>query len=128
MDMQEKLIKSRAENETLLTSNAEKCRYIEVLENQKSELGPILDQTKQKVEKYEHNEKLLRSRIDVLIAENMKSQSMIEGEKSQNENKDGENKDSENENKATSCLGFFLIVRFPSAWIWSECGGSSNWH
>ena len=47
---------------------------------------------------------------------------------SDDENKDGENKDSENENKATSCLGFFLFVRFPSAWIWSECGGSSNWH
>ena len=34
----------------------------------------ILDQTKQKEEKYEHNEKFLRSRIDDLIAENMKSQ------------------------------------------------------
>ena len=69
---QAKLDKSLAENETLSTSNAEKCKQIEVLENQKSELGHILDQTKQKVEKYEHNEKLLRSRIDVLIAENMK--------------------------------------------------------
>ena len=88
---QAKLDKSCAKNEALSALNTEKCEYIELLENQKSELGHTLDQTKHKVEEYEHNEKLLKSRIDVLISENMKFQSMIEGEKYQNENKGSEN-------------------------------------
>ena len=63
----------------------EKCEYIELLENQKSELGHTLDQTKHKVEEYGHNKKLLKSRIDDLTSKNTKFQSMIDIEKSQNE-------------------------------------------
>ena len=37
---QAKLDKSLAENETLSNSNAEKCKHIEGLENQKSETKP----------------------------------------------------------------------------------------
>ena len=103
--------------------NTEKCEYIELLENQKSELGHTLDQTKHKVEEYEHNERLLKSRIDDLISENMsfwnfleelehierllksriyyltsentKFQNMIDVEKSQNEKLANDLKDSQ---------------------------------
>ena len=68
---------TRKEKGTLELLLQKKLEYIEFLENQLSEFGDILDQTKHKVEECEHNEKLLRSRIDVLMAENMKSKSMI---------------------------------------------------
>ena len=54
--------------------------YIEFLENQQAEFRDILDQTKRKVEEYEHSERLLKSRIGDLTSEYTKFQSVIDVE------------------------------------------------
>jgi len=71
--------------ETLELSLQKKLKYIKSLKNQQSEFKDTLDQTKRKIEEYEHIERLLKLRINYLTSENTKFRKLIDIEKSQNE-------------------------------------------